>query len=324
MAVAVAMVTALAIPSGASAFTNVPSLPVLVNEGPAPADVKDKFADCPPLEAFKKSPLCLTLVARDGELKLGKTVAQVTDPIKVTVGIDLDAAAKTADLIYPEGGGAPKSVKISGGLLGIPALDPLLDADPLGLLSVSATPQLAEPLIGREDQDPAKATEEFFYYVAGLDGDQSPPQTLRLPLTIKLNNLLFGKDCAIDEFEIDLTNGTTVTPEGVAPLEGADAAHQNVNWTPNFPSEDGFQTADVRIGSKYVDNGFAVPDAEGCDTLNGLGFDGSPLESLLNADSLINTQVGLPSPAGNNHAKFTVDTYFGGYDLGSGGGGFPK
>ncbi|MEX2194392.1 MAG: choice-of-anchor D domain-containing protein [Thermoleophilaceae bacterium] len=299
MLVALLSAAALAVPAGSSAAANNE---IVYEGGAVPQDLLDRFADCPSESDFPGTGVylyCAHVKAYDGELKLGKVNASIDDPIEVTIGIAL-IDGKTVMIMPPGPGGPPKPVKISGGILGIPALDPVLD-NSLGLLSVSATPQLGE---------------------IGAEAAANTPTHLNkitLPLSIKLDNTLFGKNCSIgtpeEPFTINLTTGTTAPPAGVAPISGTPPEESVTSQWTNY-SGTGAPGTQSGTGAESVDNTFAVPGAKNCDLLPsdmralgpklGLGSLFGPDRGVF--DPVINQQVGLPSAAGNNRMSIKVDT----------------
>jgi hypothetical protein len=170
-------------------------------------------------------------------------------------------------------------------------LDPVTDL--LGnLLTVSAT-----PLIGSANVAPDSALQ----FLSWLQGDDSQPITVSLPLSIKANNLLLGNKCAIDEFQLNLTTGTPVVPEGVPTMTGGNGVFTTTTYRPTNGTA-GIPFS-ARVGAEVVDNAFAVPGASQCDLLVGDLLD-QPTGLF---DSTVNGQVGLPAASGN-HARFKVDT----------------
>lgn len=242
---------------------------------------------------------CFRVKAYDGNLRIGKVNATIDEPIVTVLGAFIGSFDDPPVVVAARGGGDPKPVKISGGVLGIPQLDPLFDAS-LGLLSVSATPQLGE--LGA----PGSGADQ-------LAGGSIPH--IVLPLSIKLNNTLFGPSCQIgtpaEPFVINLTTGTTAPPAGVAPISGsAGTRNPTLEWRNYGGAYQLGGTPDAR----NVDNAFAVPGASSCDLLPqavralgpqlGLGALFGPQRGLF--DPLINHQVGLPAPAGRNEMAISV------------------
>jgi hypothetical protein len=106
---------------------------------------------------------------------------------------------------------------------------------------------------------------------------------LSLPVRFHLESPLLGRDCYIgsstEPIVFNLTWGTTSPPPPITPISG------------HFPTLEILEEGALLhiVGISSVDNTFAVPAATGC---------GGPFAFLI--DPLINSKVGLPSPAGNN------------------------
>lgn len=108
---------------------------------------------------------------------------------------------------------------------------------------------------------------------------------ISLPVKIKLSNPILGSNCYIGSdsspIVIDFTSGETSPPPPNEPIHGS-AGTFSVN-------EEG--TIVTASGGKLVNNSFAAPGAHGCGGLLSLFI-----------DPLVNSLVGLPSPAGTNTA----------------------
>lgn len=305
--------------------------PVLGDDG---LPVQDTSAD----PTGNVSPfVCLKLTAYNGELKLGDTVARIDAPLDIYVGAAFDG---TTVIGNGGGGGGFAPVKIPGGILGIPELDPLLDLT-LGLLSVSASPQIGAAGAGHAGDPPSSGLDGPGGQLLGWAWDAYPyvatdPVKLNIPLSIKLNNTLFGDRCEIPEFTINLTTGSTTPPPGVAPMTGEQEGEFRGTSYEGIVGDSTGSMLSARVGTTFVDNTFAVPAASRCDLLpqgvhdgietvndaleGALGTD-LPLDELAGSDAglfdgLIAGQTGLPSPAGNNYARFDVDvavSYYNGF-----------
>ncbi len=264
--------------------------------------------------------ICLRITAHGGEIKLGKTVASV-DPITMVLGVAYSTDYQV--FVSAEGSGEAAPVRIPGGIIGVASLDPLLDALGLGL---SVTPQIGEA--GIAGDDPLSAALSFLSYIQSYDDTAvEEPTTLRLPLSIKLNNLLLGADCQIDEFDINLTNGTTTPPEGVEPMTGTQGDGNQARYRMGANAFSYNTQVSSRVGAEFNDNAFAVPGANDCDPLGALDPTVDQLDGLLGGslgavglgtdhgllDPIVNAQAGLPSPAGQNYASFTLDFQLVGY-----------
>jgi hypothetical protein len=108
---------------------------------------------------------------------------------------------------------------------------------------------------------------------------------LELPVKVKLDNFLFGKECYIgsdsNPIILHLTTGTTSPPEPNEPISGAKGELEFL---------DAFTIISLTGGS-LVDNAFGAPGASGC---------GGALSEYI--DPFVDKQLGLPSPAGYNAA----------------------
>lgn len=293
-----------------------------------PQDILDHWSDCPRPDAFPAEAgvaVCLKVRAYDGELQIGKIRATIDDPIELTVGVGLmedgpDADTEADLAIVPGLGGnaAPAPVRISGGILGIPALDPILD-NSLGLLSLTATPELG-----------SVGASTYGASIVELDA-------ISLPLSIKLNNALFGPNCRIgtpaDPIDIELT---TTAPGGRLPdlqpyqaWSGYGREHVGEFDDRYFIGGGSVQTHEA-LAARQVDTTFSVPAAVNCDPLprslhqaldpvtrqvdSLLGRLGLPKVAnrlLGNTGGLFNPVIdsvaGLPSPSGRNRMALSVD-----------------
>jgi hypothetical protein len=106
--------------------------------------------------------------------------------------------------------------------------------------------------------------------------------TIRLPIKVRLENLLLGMNCHIgsntNPVNLNLIVGTTSPPPPNTPISGTPPT---LSFEPT--------TNEIRaIGARNVENSFAVPGATSC----GLGL------GLIN--TLVNLKLKLPSAAGNN------------------------
>jgi len=118
--------------------------------------------------------------------------------------------------------------------------------------------------------------------------------TVTLPIKVHLINSILGNNCYLgsnsNPIVLNLTTGTTSPPPPNKPITGKE---------PEF-SIDAKEIVHFNNGT-YVDNSFAVPGASGC-TLTLFGF------IPINLNSLVNSQAGLPSAAGNNSTVENFNT----------------
>ena len=110
---------------------------------------------------------------------------------------------------------------------------------------------------------------------------------VRIPVKVRLVNLLLGMDCHIGTNSrpvmLNLTTGTTSPPAPNRPISG------RIGTASEIPG------GLLILGNTHVENSFSVPGATEC----GLGL------GLIN--SLVNARLKLPSAAGNNSAELNSD-----------------
>ncbi len=301
------LVTAVLLPSAASGLT--------VDDGPVPQEILDDYAQCPKAAEFPadfNATHCFVVTARDAEFKLGGTTAKIDGEItKAIIGVGIRNMTETFIIMGGEPGGASEPVFVSGGILGVPELDPILEIDfeTLKLLSLGAAPALGEASADRPDTELNESL-GFAFWASGID---QAGAFLNMPLSIDLSNTLLG-ECSIPEFQVNLTPDTAVVPEGVEPMVGSQGAFHQTYWATDLTDLSTIHSLSVgRRGAVFVDNGFAVPGVEGCGIAD-LGDTLAPLTGGNLVDTVVNGQAGLPSPAGNNHISITIDVELGQYD----------
>jgi hypothetical protein len=167
-----------------------------------------------------------------------------------------------------KGGLLPAEQLVPGGVIGLTGLDWLVNFLNIDALQLGAVTELAgQPVIG----------EKFV-----------------LPVRVHLINPVLGKNCYVGSFtnpiKLELTQGTTSPPPPNKPITGQ--TFQTITEDPN-----GIATFKDAI---FVDNSFAAPGASGC-TLTLFGF------IPISINGLVNSQSGLPSPAGNNTTVQNTD-----------------
>lgn len=181
----------------------------------------------------------------------------------------LDEAFENFDA-SPAGGLSKVKQEVPGGVVGITGLSFLIKLLPVEALKLYAVTELAG------------TPSEFTF------------SSVTLPIKVHLVNPVLGNNCYIgsdkNPIVLHLTTGTTEPPPPNEPITGK---------SPTFV--DGGEIVYLKEGT-FVDNSFAVPGASGC-TLTLLGF------LPINLDGLVNTQAGLPSPAGTNETTqdFTIE-----------------
>jgi hypothetical protein len=245
------------------------------------------FAQCPLTEEVVG---CLAGRTVSGEFTVGNRSVPIVRPLTLQGGVGEESAVTGAQPFIGAANGetlprAPQMVP--GGLSGLVGCNEINGRGWFargarrvceavfrhGFSSVSATPELAAPAsaIGLN----------LLYLFAGFG------TALSLPVKIRLENPLLGRDCYIgsdsDPVTLNLTSGITSPPEPNKPIQGKPGT--------------GITRAEGRvlvISSTLVDNAFSEPAATGC---------GGVFAALI--DPLVNAKLGLPSPAGRNTAIFT-------------------
>jgi hypothetical protein len=167
-----------------------------------------------------------------------------------------------------KGGLLPAEQLVPGGIIGLTGLDWLVNFLNIDALQLGAVTEIAgQPVIG----------EKF-----------------TLPIRVHLINPVLGKNCYVGSFtnpiKLELTQGTTSPPPPNKPITGQtfESVSEDANGIATFKN------------AIFVDNSFAAPGATGC-TLTLFGF------IPISINGLVNSQSGLPSPAGNNTTVQNTD-----------------
>jgi hypothetical protein len=171
-----------------------------------------------------------------------------------------------------EGGLAPVKQEVPGGVIGLTGLDWLVNFLNAEALKLYAVTELAgTPVLGFTE--------------------------ITLPIKVHLINPVLGNKCYVgtnsNPITLHLTVETTDPPPPNEPISG------KVFETSVDPET---EIISLKNGV-YVDNSFAAPGASGC-VLTLLGL------IPVNIDGLVNSQAGLPSPAGTNETVQEIDTEF--------------
>jgi hypothetical protein len=167
-----------------------------------------------------------------------------------------------------KGGLLPAKQLVPGGVIGLTGLDWLVN-----FLSIEAL-QL--------------------YAVTELVGQPVIAQNFTLPIRVHLINPALGNNCYVGSpaspIKLELTTETTNPPPPNTPITGQsfETVTEDANGTATFK------------GGIFVDNSFAAPGASGC-TLTLFGF------IPISINGLVNSQSGLPAPAGTNTTVQNTD-----------------
>lgn len=236
-----------------------------------------QFAECPlSNEALEQ---CLYSESDGGYFTVGTKTVPLKNPVILQGGLEPgEAPGKQAFVGAENGETLVKTPQpVPGGLLGIEAPEwwPLWlqswfnNAIDEGFTGVYATVELAAPASS--------------VVVNQLNLLSESGTALGLPVKIKLDNALLGSHCYIgsnsNPVQIDFTSGETSPPPPNEPIQGSAG-------TPEFNETFTLLTLS---GGSLVNNSFAAPEADGC---------GGWLSFFI--DPLVNSILGLPSPAGTN------------------------
>jgi hypothetical protein len=274
------------------------SLATMAVASPALAAPKGEyavFADCPLSSAGVQG--CIVGRTESGKIILGKRTVPIEKTITLQGGFEEENPCNypfqgKGECRLPFVGAADGNTlsktpqNVPGGLLNLikckeignkyerEFCEAIFEKGPLG---VTATTELAAPAssIGLSE---AALFEPVLSEVFGIPA-------LQLPVKIKLNNPLLGKECYIgsntEPIVLNLITGKTNPPKPNEPISGK-------LGTLTTRAEGGIL---VVSNNSLVDNSFAAPGVNGC----GEGF-----SSVI--DPLVNASLGLPSAAGRNTA----------------------
>jgi len=167
-----------------------------------------------------------------------------------------------------KGGLSPVKQQVPGGVIGLTGLDWLVNFLDIDSLQLFAVTELVGPPVFGEN--------------------------LTLPIRVRLINPVLGSKCyvgsASNPIVLNLTEGTTNPPPPNQPISGKQAEFQE--------DPPGIATLKNAVA---VDNSFAAPGASGC-VLTLFGF------IPISINGLVNSQSGLPAPAGTNETVQIIDT----------------
>ena len=226
-----------------------------------PAPGYSQFAGCPTKEEKSTVSGCLRSVISGGYFQMGSKNVPIEKPIELSGGYREDGAF----IGFSAKGGLSKAKqKVPGGIIGLTGLTWLAEFLGSDALTLYATTELAG--------NPQPLAEPSF-----------------LPIKVHLENTtgVLGPNCYVGStaspIVLLLTTLTTSPPPPNKPITGKEPTTEFDFATGIFHLKNGV----------YVDNSFSAPGASGC-VLTLFGF------IPISINGLVNSQSGLPSPAGKN------------------------
>lgn len=237
-----------------------------------------QFAECPLSHPALFA--CVYSKSSSGFFQMGKKNVPLVNPVILQGGLEFNEKGESTFVGAENGETLSKTPQpVPGGLTGVvaPTWWPKFIQDWFneqinnGFTGVTATVEVAGPASG------IKINTLNLLIESGT--------ALSLPAKIKLSNPILGSNCYVGSNSkpvvIDFTSGETSPPPPNKPIHGS-AGKFEIN-------EAG--TLITLSGGSLVNNSFAAPAASGC---------GGIFSFLV--DPLVNSLVGLPSPAGTNTA----------------------
>jgi hypothetical protein len=264
------------------------SLGVLSIASPALAAPKGEYAvfyDCPLSNAELSA--CLVARTESGEITIGKQAVPIVNTQTLQGGFIENRETGAMTFVGAADGNTLSKTpqNVPGGLLNLIKCKEIKNEFERkvceaifekGILGVTATTELAAPASSIGLCEGCLLLE--------LPSPPYPP-ALSLPVKVKLDNPLLGKECYIGSnsspIVLNLVTGTTSPPPPNKPIKGKVGEITS-------RAEGGIL---VIKNNTIVDNSFAAPAATGC---------GGAFSSVV--DPIINAKIGLPSAAGNNTA----------------------
>jgi len=226
-----------------------------------------QFAGCPSNEENPKVTGCLILKVKSGNFKMGSKNVPIEKPFSLSGGYE-----ETGAFSFNSKGGLEKvKQKVPGGVIGLTGLTWLAEFLGIEALTLYATTELA-------------------------GAPQPLAEPAYLPIKVHLENStgVLGPNCYVGStaspIKLLLTTGTTSPPPPNKPISGKE---------PEFAFDEKTGILHLNNGT-FVDNSFSAPGASGC-VLTLFGF------IPISINGLVNTQSGLPAPAGTNETKQNVD-----------------
>jgi hypothetical protein len=226
-----------------------------------------QFAGCPDNVENPKVTGCLNMKIKSGNFKMGSKNVPIEKPFRLSGGY-----TEAGAFSFNSKGGLEKvKQKVPGGIIGLTGLTWLAEFLGIDALTLYATTELA-------------------------GAPQPLAEPAYMPIKVHLENStgVLGPNCYVgsssNPITLLLTTHTTSPPPPNTPISGKE---------PEFAFDEATGILHLNNGI-FVDNSFSAPGASGC-VLTLFGF------IPISINGLVNTQSGLPSPAGKNETKQNVD-----------------
>ena len=233
-----------------------------------PAPGYTQFAGCPSVEENPAAVVCFRSVINGGHFQMGSKDVPIEKPMTLSGGWDGEFAKF---YFNSKGGLSPVKQKVPGGVIGLTGLTWLLEFLGSEALTLYAVTELTGPNA-----------------VTGVDGTN-------LSIKVHLVNSTLGNNCYVgsssNPIKLHLITGVTEPPPPNKPIEGQ---------LPKEVFTDGLGISHINKAI-FVDNAFAAPGASGC-VLTLFGF------IPISINGLVNSQSGLPAPAGTNETTQNTDS----------------
>jgi len=242
------------------------------------------FTKCPQFTTGVN--FCVYSQITGGEMTLDKLTVPIVNPVTLQFGLMINTETGGETTVGALDGEtlSPTPQPVPGGLSSLIACNEIKGRGPLeGIRRRACRAVFGNPGFSR-----VTATTELAGPASGIVLNRSNQLSqegvgLSLPVRIHLENPLLGKDCYIgssaEPIVFNLTSGTTSPPPPNKQITGSIGA---------ITIKDEFKFAGFGEHSE-VDNAFSAPAATGC---------GGHFSSIV--DPLIDSKIGLPSPAGYN------------------------
>jgi hypothetical protein len=232
-----------------------------------PAPGYSQFAGCPSPEEVPNIEFCVASTITGGHFQMGSKDVPIKNPMKLSGGV-----TNENHFVYNSKGGlTPVKQLVPGGIIGLTGLDWLVNFLSLEDLKLYAVTELA-----------------------GTPGNPLFDIPYVLPVKIHLINPALGQTCYVgsnsNPITLNLTVDTTNPPPPNEPITG---------HPPQLELVPGYPELFRATNGEFVDNAFAAPGATGCRIELGL--------INIGVNSLVNSQSGLPAPAGTNETRQTFD-----------------